>query len=225
MMRKTAPEQLTKSITRLFLVALVAISVCLAGCGGQSNAAGAGEEEPDASAADGGVASEAVFSFDLSGYESLETNSVVIILADGSTEMYTPESAGRNYGNDGVSEAFFAVNRAFDDNPAKANARYEGATVIIKAPITIIDDTQYVILSPNSGSWFGFGCKRSSDAAGEDVTFPMVFVRNSESTILELDLDKGDEVLIAAPLSIVQDGNMEQSRMFILGDGYVIEAV
>ena|GEM_PF-6605302 len=128
------------------------------------------------------------------------------------------------HGNDGVSEAFFTVNDAFDDNAAKAKARYEGATVIIKAPITIIDDTRYVILDPNSGAWFGFGCKSSSDPAGEDVIFPMAFVRNSESTILELDLDKGDEVLIAASLSIVQDGTMDY-RAFVLGDGFVIEAL
>lgn len=215
-MANAASARMAKVLSRLFLATVVAVSVCLTGCGGSTSGA-------DGADSGSSTASVSDFSFDLSGYESLETNSVVILLADGTTERYTPESAGQYYNNDGVSEAFFTVNDAFDDNTAKAKARYENAVIVIKAPITIIDDTRYVILDPNSGSWFGFGSLRSSDPAGEDVTFPMAFVRNSEPTILELALDKGDVVLIAAPLSIVQDGTLDY-RAFVLGDGHVIEA-
>lgn len=220
-----------KPFTPFMLALAFATSICLFGCGG--GGAPSPETEPpaetgsDASAEQGseseGPSADAEASFDLSPYESLESNSVVIILADGSVETYDPASAGQYYHNDGVSEAFSAINDAFSDNAVKAKARYDGATIVVRAPISIIDDSQSIYLAPlPTGAWFGFGSYRSHDQAGLDVIDPYVAVKNCEDAILGLDLDKGDEVLVAGPLAVNEYGDV---RFLVIEDIYAIEAV
>lgn len=228
---------MNKRMCCLFLAFVTSLTVCLMGCGNSaSDSASAPKELPTESAAeedtsgggsdsatDGSSSAESEVAIDLLEYRSLSSNSVAIISADGQVDVFDPESAGDYYHNDGVSEAWWTINNAYSDNTAKAKAKYDnGSTVVIKAPISIIDDTQYLALSPSEGSWFGFGCFRSNDPAGEDVVTPMVFVTNSESAILDLDLDRKDEVLIAGPLNIIE---FENRRMLVITNISQIEAV
>lgn len=227
---------MSKRMRSLLLACMTSFAVCLAGCGGSTSDTAGTSQEPtaetaaeekttgdsDESAAADATSSETAPTVDLSEYRSLPSNTVVIIQADGTTESFDPDSAGDYYHNDGISEAWWTINDAYSDNTAKAKARYDsGAVAVIKAPVSIIDDTRYVALSPSEGSWFGFGSFESRDPAGEDVITPMVFVTNSESAILDLDLDKKDEVLVAGPLKIIEFDN---HRMLVITDISQIEA-
>ena len=96
-----------------------------------------------------------------------------------------------------------------------------GKTIIVRASISIIDDSQNIYLAPlPTGAWFGFGSYRSNDLEGLDVIDPFVAVKNAEDAILELDLDKGDEVLVAGSLSVNESGDM---RFLVVEEAYAIE--
>lgn len=165
-------------------------------------------EEPEA---------EPKATFDLSPYEALESDRVVIIFDDGTEEAY---SGGKYDDNSGTDGAFWAVNDAYEENAVKAKAKYEGATIVVKAPITMIDDSEPLIIYPTS-AWIGLGTY-GTNMSRTEVTTPQIYVRNGEETILELDLDEGDEILIAGPLRIEENGN---HRFLILDDIYAVEAV
>ncbi len=117
-----------RTLTLAMLMAITMLGVCLIGCGATSvtgsNESAAGISESQRSAPD----------IDMAKYEDLENGEFVIVLSDGTEEVYNNVKTGNYVRLNGIHVGIEKLNDIVKDEVA-AKSKYENAVIVCKGDV------------------------------------------------------------------------------------------